>query len=323
MAKGDYYQVLGVARSATEAEIKRAYRKLAKQFHPDRNKGNPDAEAKFKEVQEAYDVLLDPQKRSQYDQFGHAAPGGGFHPRGDTAWTWTTGGDQPFDFGDLMDMFDLGGSAGRGRPGGASVFEEFLGRRGGHRTRGGEPASPPADLEQEVTLAFEQAIRGTTLELQLQGGRSRRTETISVHIPPGVHDGQRIRIRGKGRPSGSAESAGDLYVVCRVQAHSYFLRHGSDIYLNVPITITEAALGAKIDLPTLDGIRTVTVPPGTASGAKLRLAGLGVPNPQGGGRGDQYAVIKIVPQKRLTDEQRRLLDKLAQTDLGSPRDGLW
>lgn len=325
MAKRDYYEILGVSRSATEAEIKRAYRRLAKQHHPDRNKGNPQAEAKFKEVQEAYDAISDSEKRAQYDQFGHAGPssfhpGGGVHPGGGASWAWTTTGDQPFDIGDIMDMFDLGAVGGRGRPSGAAFEQVFSRRRGG---RGKAAEAAPADVEQEVSLTFEQAIRGTTLELQLQDGRGRRTERISVRVPPGVHDGQRIRVRGKGQPDSSGRAAGDLYVVCRVQPHAYFMRHENDIYLNVPITIGEAAMGAKIDLPTIDGLRTVTIPAGTASGTKLRLAGLGVPNPKDGSRGDQYAVIKIVPPKRLTEEQRRLLEELAQTSLGSPRDGLW
>jgi len=332
MAKRDYYDVLGVPRSATDAEIKRAYRRLAKQYHPDRNKGSPDAEAKFKEVQEAYDVLSETDKRAQYDRFGHVGaggfpPGGGFHPGGfqpgdGSTWTWSTTGDQPFDFGDIMDMFDLGGRGGSkgGRAG--SVFEQVFGRKARGAARASGAAPPPSDIQQEILLTFEQAIHGTTLELQLED-RDRRSERISVRVPPGVHDGQRIRVRGKGQPGGGGRSASDLYVVCRIQPHAYFLRYDQDIYLNVPITITEATLGAKIDLPTIDGARTVTIPPGTASGTKLRLAGLGVPDPKGGGRGDQYVVIKIIPPRRLTEEQRRLVDKLAQSDVGSPRDGLW
>ncbi|HVP11769.1 MAG TPA: J domain-containing protein [Phycisphaerae bacterium] len=327
MAKRDYYDVLGISKSATEAEIKRAYRRLAKEYHPDRNKGNPDAEAKFKEVQEAYDTLSDKEKRAQYDQFGHAGPGGGFRQTNDgTTWTWSGPANSApggFDVGDVMDMFDFGATGrGRGR-GGASVFEEFFGGRGRGRGRGA-PVAPAADIEHEVPLSFEQAIRGTTLDLQLEtSGKDRRTERISVHIPRGVHDGQRIRVRGKGQPDSAGRTIGDLYVVCRVQPHPYFVRHENDIYLNVPITVAEAALGAKIDLPTIDGVRTVTIPPGTASGTKLRLAGLGVPDPKGDGRGDQYAVIKIVPPKRLTDEQRKLLEKLGATDSSSPRAGLW
>lgn len=324
MAKRDFYEILGVSKNATDAEIKRAYRRLAKQYHPDRNKGSPDAEAKFKEVQEAYDFLSDPEKRTQYDQFGHVGPGsfhqgGGFQPGGSRTWTWSGSGDQSFDFGDLMDMFDFG-AVGGGKAG--SPFEQVFSRRAGGTRRAGDPAPPPTDVEHEIPLTFEQAVRGTTLDLQL-GGRGRGAERIAVRVPPGVHDGQRIRVRGKGRPGAAGRSASDLYVICRVQPHPYFMRYDQDIYLNVPVTIMEATLGAKVDLPTIDGTRTVTIPPGTASGTKLRLAGLGVPDPKGGDRGDQYVVIKIVPPKHLSEEQRKLVERLTQSGVESPRNGLW
>lgn len=321
MAKRDYYEVLGVSKDAGEAEIKRAYRRLAKQYHPDQNKGDKDAEAKFKEVQEAYDVLSDEKKRARYDQFGHA----GFDPRygpGVGARTWATPGGQAVDFGDLADLFDFSFSTGPGGGSASSVFEQFFQGRGMRSHPRAAEAEPGRDVEHQVSLTFDQAIRGTTLELQLDTGGG-RPQRISVRVPPGVRDGQRIRVRGKGYPGTRRRPAGDLYVVCSVQSHPYFERHGDDIYLSVPITITEATLGAKVDLPTLDGIRTVTIPPGTASGAKLRLAGLGVPRPKGGKRGDHYAVIKIVPPTVLTDDQRQLFEKMAGTDVGSPRDGLW
>ena len=319
MAQRDYYDVLGVSKDATETDIKRAYRRLAKQHHPDRNKGNPDAETKFKEVQEAYDALSDKDNRAKYDAFGHAGPGGGFDPRGRS---WTGGGGRPADMGNLEDLFEFNFTP-TGGPGGAgSVFEQFLRGRGVRMND--EPAEPTSvqDVEQTVTLTFEHAVRGTTLELQLDLGRGRRQQ-ISVRIPPGVRDGQRIRLRGKGRPATGRRPAGDLYVVCAVQPHGYFERRGDDLYLVVPVTITEAALGAKVDLPTIDGVRTVTIPPGAPSGAKLRLTGLGVPSAKDGRRGDQFAVIKIVPPARLTAEQRALLEKLSDTNVGSPREDLW
>jgi DnaJ-class molecular chaperone len=319
MAKQDYYDVLGVSRNATDAEIKRAYRKLAKQHHPDQNKGNPASEAKFKEVQEAYSVLSDKNKRAQYDQFGHVGTTAGPQP-GSGTWRWSTSGGQSFDFGDIADMFDFGG--GSGGPGGGSPFEQFFrGRSAGPRRP--QPTPPPADIEQPVSLRFEQAIRGTNLELELRSSPSEPGQRISVRIPPGVREGQHIRVRGKGQPGHAGAPPGDLYVVCSIQPHAYFERRGDDIYLDVPITVTEAALGTKVDLPTIDGTRTVTIPPGTAGGAKLRLAGLGVPSTKGGKRGDQYVVIKIVPPRTLTDEQRRLFKELAASENGSPRDGLW
>jgi curved DNA-binding protein len=322
----DYYEILGLSRNAADAEIKRAYRRLVKQYHPDRNKGNKDAEAKFKEVQEAYDCLSDAEKRAQYDRFGQAGPASHFDPRAGN-WTYTTGpgGGQTIDIGDLQDLFDFGSARGGGSPGGVgSIFEQLFRQRGGagpSRTPVAEP-EPTRDIDHTVTLTFDQAIHGTTLELQLDTGRG-RPQHISVHIPPGVRDGQRIRVRGKGQPGRGRQPAGDLYVTCHVTPHAYFERRGDDIYLDVPITVGEAALGAKIDLPTIDGVRTVTIPPGTASGAKLRLAGLGVPSASGGKRGDHYAVIKIVSPAKLTAEQRELFEKLSRTNLGSPRDGLW
>jgi DnaJ-class molecular chaperone len=314
MDKRDFYDVLGISKSATEPEIKRAYRRLAKQYHPDQNKGNKDAEERFKEVQVAYDVLSDKDKRSRYDQFGHA----GIDPRAGGSWTVADG--EPVDFGDFASVFDLGGAGSGGEsPFGRGVFEQIFGGRGGGGPRG-RGHRPGRDIDHEVSLTFDQAIRGTTLELDMniEGSRQR----IAVHVPAGVRDGQTIRARGQGQP-GRGGASGDLNVVCRVQAHPYFRRLGDDIYLDVPISITEAALGAKVDLPTVDGIRSVSVPPGTPSGSRLRLAGLGAPDPRSGARGDHYAVIKIVPPARPTPEQRQLLEELKRTEPDTPRNGLW
>ncbi|MFH1418850.1 MAG: DnaJ C-terminal domain-containing protein [Planctomycetota bacterium] len=321
MTERDYYDILGVSKSATEAEIKQAYRRLAKRYHPDQNKGDAGAEAKFKEVQGAYAVLSDKEKRGKYDQFGHAGLHMGGQPGGGD-WRWSTAGGQSFNIDDLDGIFDFGVSGGPRSSGGGSVFEQFFNRRAaGPRATAARP--PARDVEQPVSLTFEQAIRGITLDIQVPGGTSERPRRISARIPAGVHEGQRIRLRGQGEPGGGGRPDGDLYVVCSIQPHPFFERRGDDIYLDVPVTITEAALGAKVDLPTLDGVRTVTIPPAAASGSKLRLSGLGVPGPKGKQRGDQYAVIKIVPPARLTDEQRRLLDELAKSDVGSPREGLW
>ena len=218
----------------------------------------------------------------------------------------------------LADDTRCGGGGG----GFSSIFEHlYRGGQAGPRAQTAAPG-PSRDVEHPVSLTFEQAVHGATWEIQLDTGMGRR-QRISVSIPPGVRDGQRIRVRGKGRPATRRRPAGDMYVVCSVRPHPYFERRGDDVYLDVPITIAEATLGAKVDLPTLDGIRTVTVPPGTASGAKLRLSGLGAPSAKSKKRGDYYAVIKIVPPRRPTPEQKRLLEELARTDIGSPRDGLW
>jgi DnaJ-class molecular chaperone len=308
MDKRDYYEVMGLPRGATDAEIKRAYRRLAKQFHPDQNRGNKDAEARFKEIQEAYSVLQDPEKRRRYDSFGHA----GVDPRyaGGPGWPGQDGGT--VDFGDFADIFDFG----RGVGGPAELFERFFGGRSGAKGR-----APAADVEHTVQLTFDQAIHGTTLEIDRAAGR--RREQISVRIPPGVREGQRIRVRGKGQPGSGGRPAGDLHVICSIAPHPWFRRVDDDIHLDVPVTLSEAALGARVDIPTLDGVTTVTIPPGTPGGARLRLAGLGAPNPRNGRRGDQYALIRIVPPALPTARQRRLLEELRDAEQGSPRDGIW
>src|SRR5579864_522694 len=284
MAKRDYYDILGVAKTASADEIKRAHRKLALKYHPDRNKSNRDAEEKFKEIQEAYDVLSDTSKRANYDQFGHAGvgaggPGGpnGADPfeayrraqaarGGRTTWRASPGVSvEDFDTeqmgGDFGDLFEqlFGGNA-RGAAG--------RGSRG--RVR---PAQRGQDIEHGVTLTFEQGARGTTLPLQITRGPG-QVETIEVKIPPGVKDGSRIRIKGRGEQTGG--EPGDLFIVAHVLPHPYFRREGLDIYLDVPLSLYEALLGAKVNVPTLDGPVTITVPPGTSSGAKLRIKGRGV-----------------------------------------------
>lgn len=322
MSKRDYYQVLGLTRSATDEDIKRAFRRLAKQLHPDQNKGDKDAETKFKEAQEAYAVLSDKQKRAQYDRYGHAGPAAaGFHPGGGARYQGPFQGGQSINIEDLADMFDFESLfGGRGR--GGSPFEGFEQQTSrGRRSRAAAP-EPQRDVEYPVSLTFERAIRGTTIEFDspsASGGRER----ISVTIPPGVRDGQKVRVRGKGEQGRGRRPPGDLYVVVHIQPHPYFERKDDDIYITVPITIAEAVLGAKVNVPTLDGSSTVTIPAGTPSGAKLRLTGLGVNHSRDGRRGDQYVVIKIVPPKALSDEQIRLIEAFRAIDTTSPRDGLW
>ncbi len=314
MPDRDYYDVLGISRSATADDIKRAYRKLAKKYHPDHNENDASAEARFKELQEAYGVLSDANSRGQYDQFGRAGAasgGGGPHV------TWTTGGGDPIDVEELSDLFDfsfVGGPGGREQPGGSSIFDQFFqGRQGGRRrSRPGPQAGE--DIEHHITLAFEQAFRGVSVDVE----RSK----VTVRVPPGVRDGQRIRLRSQGGAGRHGGPPGDLFIACHVTAHAFFERREDDVYLDLPISLDEAALGAKIDLPTLDGVRTVTVPAGTASGTKLRLAGLGMPK-SNGERGHQYAVIKIVPPGSLTDTQASLMAEFAKTRADSPREGLW
>lgn len=315
MAKRDYYDVLGVSRDASKEDIKRAYRNLAKKYHPDRNRADPNATEKFKEAQEAYDVLSDDKRRASYDRFGHAGAAGGFGPddvhfsagpQGQRVYRWSsTGGIDP---GDLEDLFGQAGGAG-------DFFEELLGRgrrrrrsAGGRRTR---PTPSPQDIEYTANLSFDQAVHGTSVDVDIAGiaGDPNSHERLSVRIPPGVRDGQRIRLKGKGQTLSAGGPRGDLFIICRVRSHPYFERDGHDIYLTVPVSVTEACLGAKIDVPTLDGTSRVTVPAGTASGTKLRLRGRGIKK-KSGEAGDQYVVVRIVPPKQLDPESQKLVETL-------------
>lgn len=325
----DPYAILGVDRRASADEIKRAFRKLAKQHHPDRNKNDQAATARFQDIQQAYAVLSDPKKRAQFDQFGDVGAFGpevgAAGPGGTRVYRWSSAEGAPsnVDIGDLSELFGIGGASGAG-----SIFEQFFGGRTqkrGRRTRvrPADESAADGDVEHEVTLDFEQALRGTTLELSIQNGDAGAgRETIQVRVPSGVEDGQRIRVRGKGRLRRDG-SKGDVYLKCRIRPHRYFRRHGDDIYLEVPITIGEAVLGAKVTIPTLSGPTNVTIPPGTASGKKLRLAGCGVLNPKTQTRGDQYAVIRIVPPQRLTERQRKLMEEFTAGQADDPRAGLW
>jgi len=310
MAKQDYYKVLGVSRDASDKQIKSAYRRLARKYHPDVNKAS-DAAEKFREATEAYEVLSDPQKRKIYDQFGHAGLEGQVRgPGGATQFRWSTGqGAGGFSVEDFF------GRAGGGFMG--MSLEEILdalggvgrkSRRPGRRRRG-------ADLETHVELDFLQAARGATINLRLSGEGG--PETLTVKIPPGVREGSKVRVKGKGQagPAGP----GDLYIITHVRPHPYFRREGRDIYVDLPISIAEASLGAKVDVPTLDGMMTVTIPPGTASSQRLRLRGKGVGAPGSDRRGDQYVVVRIVPPKTLSERGKELLGEFQSVENYDPR----
>jgi curved DNA-binding protein len=324
MAKSkDYYKILGVKKSASADEIKSAYRKLARKYHPDVNK-SPDAAEKFREASEAYEVLSDPEKRKAYDQFGadafRAGAGGGAgarQPRGG-----------PSVHVGFEDFFGGGGFMGMSLD---EILEQLGGQargsaRGGRRTRTRttEPAPRGQDLEHHLSLDFLQAVHGMTTTLRLRstdpGGRE-TTETLSIKIPPGVREGQRIRVRGKG--AAGPGGPGDLFIVCHINTHPFFRREGDDIYLDLPLTYTEAALGTKIDVPTIDGETTLTIPPGIAGGQKLRLRGRGIAPPgKGDQRGDQYVVVKIAPPAELTDKAKKLLKDLEKAQPYNPRANL-
>ncbi|MDW8315457.1 MAG: molecular chaperone DnaJ [Rhodovarius sp.] len=345
MAKRDYYDILGVSRGASEEEIKRAYRKLAMQYHPDRNPGNPEAEAKFKEINEAYDVLKDAEKRAAYDRFGHAAfegPG----PAGN-------GGPGP-GFGSFDDIF-------------ADLFGHFTGR--GQRQASGRGA----DLRHEVSISLEEAFSGTKKTLRVptavtceacsgtgaeggaasiqtcptckgsgklrsqQGfflvertcptcggngrtiknpcrvcagsGRVQRERTLTVTIPAGVEDGTRIRLAGEGEAGLRGAPPGDLYVDVTVRPHPIFVRDGANIIVRVPLRMTQAALGGQIEVPTIDGGRTrITIPPGTQTGDNFRLRGKGFSVLRSPARGDMYVQVTVETPRNLTPRQRELLE---------------
>jgi DnaJ-class molecular chaperone len=308
----DYYQILGVSRTASQAEIQKAYRKLARKFHPDMNPEDKTAKDKFKKIQEAYDVLNDPQKREMYDRYGSAyeSVGGGAGPR----WQTSRGGPEGFQDIDFSQIFGQGGGAG-GFGGVEDILRQFAsgprpGRRPSPRTRG-------TDLEHELHIPFTTSITGGQAQLSVRRADG-KTETISVKIPAGIEDGKKIRLRGQGEPSPAGGSAGDLLITVRVAEHPHFRRHGGDLELSVPVTLAEAALGAKIDVPTPQGEISLKVPPGTSSGMRLRLKGLGVAHADGG-HGDLYAEIQIVIPDSLDEESLELVRRFDKRRPLQPR----
>ncbi len=363
MNKKDYYEVLGVDKNASDDEIKSAFKKLAKKYHPDVSKEENAAE-KFKEVGEAYSVLSDPEKRRQYDQFGHSAfannggAGGGFS------------GFEGFDFNNMSDIFEdlfegMGFSTGRGRSRNTNVP-----RKG-------------ADLLHHMTIDFDEAVYGTKKDIKIdvdeecsechgKGGfdsksctechgsgtitKEQRTmfgsfltkttcpyckgsgtvyertcsecrgrgkvatrKTITVTIPAGIDDGNRLRIAGKGAAGTNGGSNGDLYIEFSVREHEYYQRVEDDIYIELPLTITEAALGSKKEIPTLYGNVDLTIPAGTQNSEKMRLRGKGVENINTGRKGDMYVITKIIIPEKLTREQKRLFEELDETELDNSK----
>jgi DnaJ-class molecular chaperone len=319
MAKRDYYDVLGVAKSASADEIKSAFRKMARKFHPDATKNDPKSTERFKEAQEAYEVLSDAAKRKNYDEFGHAGvgamPGGGGDPFESFRRAQAGGGRRSWQGGPGVSVedFDLGGQDI------GSIFDQFFGASRSGRSRGRTRVEPRRgqDIEHPVTLSFEQAARGTHLPLQIN--REGKIETIDIRIPAGVKDGSRVRVKGRGGPGigGREAEAGDLFIITHVTPHAYFRREGLDVYLDLPISLYEAAAGAKVDVPTLDGLRTLTIPPNTSGGAKLRIKGHGIQ--RGEEKGDQIVVTKIVMPKNLDDEDRKAIERISAKHPVNPR----
>ncbi|MBN1765577.1 MAG: J domain-containing protein [Sedimentisphaerales bacterium] len=313
MAKRDFYDVLGVKRGSSLEEIKKAYRSLARKYHPDVTGNDKAAAEKFKEVQEAYEVLSDAHKRRTYDRFGHAAGnmGGGAGPGGGRTYTWSSsgGGNQKvnFDFSDIFEGGDFGGG------GFESIFEQMRNQSGRGSKRARRQGRRGEDIRHKVRLSFNDAISGTTQEIIMtitQADGKNRQERISVKIPSGVHTGSKIRLRGKGQPAPGGN--GDLIITVEVEEHPYFRRDGSDILMDLPLTVTEAFLGTKVDVPTLSGATTVTVPAGSSSGRKLRLKGRGIKSQKTGTTGDMFLVLKIVPPEKMDQASQELLKEFAQ-----------
>lgn len=301
MSKRDYYETLGVPRGASAEEIRKAYKKLARTEHPDARPDDPGAQKRFAEITEAWEVLSSPEKKARYDQFGHGFQGGGNPFQGGHPF-------QDFSGGGSVDLEDLlGGMFGGGRRGGG---------RGGGRARRGE------DARAEITVGFEVAAEGGEHGLTLQSGS--QVEHITVKIPAGIEDGKTIRLAGQGNPGAGGGPAGDLLVTVHIAPHPWFRREGLNLLVDVPVTITEAALGGKIDVPTLsEGEFLLSIPPGTSSGRRLRLKGKGVRNARTGERGDLFAVVRVSMPAELGEESRMLLRRLAELHPENPRQGIW
>lgn len=356
MSKRDYYEVLGVSRTASEQEIKSAFRKLAHKYHPDKNPGDKHAEELFKELNEAYEVLSNPDRRGRYDRFGHDAERMG-----------GMGGD-PFAGSSINDIF-------------GDIFGEMF---GGRRGRGGRGRRRGADLRYNLEISFEEAAFGTEAKIRIpkhkrcdscegtgarkgtgpracptcggvgevrftQGffsvarpcpqcggegrivtdpcpdcrgeGRTAFEAALNVKVPPGVDSGIRLKLSGEGEPGDAGAPPGDLYVVINVREHSLFARQEDDVIIELPISFTQAALGGKVEVPTLDGKVELSIPAGTQNGRIFRLRGLGIPHLNGHGRGDQHVQVVVEVPRHLTKKQRELLEQLAATmgEAQSPR----
>ena len=327
-AQKDYYKILGVPENATEEDIKRAYRRLAKKYHPDFNPNDPNAEEKFKEISEAYAVLSDPKARAQYDQMRKMGAGQIPFDFSDFDFgpffrSFGKGGrgfrDLKFDLGSILrDIFGMGSSGGfddviieTGPDGHTTFWTSGSGRRTAPR-RG-------RDVEMEVELDFLSAAKGTTVKIR----PPYLTKQLEVKIPAGVDTGSKVRVAGKGEPGTNGGPPGDLYLKVRVRPHPFFRREGNNIICEVPITFKEAALGAEIEVPTIDGKAYVKIPPGTQGGQKLRLRGKGVPKPGTSQRGDQIVVVRIAVPKNLTEREKRLIEDLDRLHPENPRKHLF
>lgn len=317
----DYYTVLGVPRNASETDIKKAFRKLARQYHPDTAKDKKAAEEKFKEINEAYEVLGDSSKRKKYDELGanwDKQPQG--FPGGAGGGTWRGGngapGGQEFHFGgtgfsDFFEQFFGGGGARQGFGGGRHGFGDAYGPMAG------------SDIEGDIMVTLDEILNGSSRTISLQHVNPKtgqaETETIRVRIPPGMAEGQSIRVSGKGEAGTGGGAAGDLYLRVRVAAHPDFRVRGADLYYDVDVAPWEAVLGSTITIPALRGRVNLRIPAGTNNGQQLRMRGQGLPKGKSGENGDLYVVVDVQLPNELTPEERELWEKLSQTSHFKPR----
>ncbi len=320
MATNDYYETLGVARDASPEAVKKAYRGLARKYHPDVNPGDKKAESKFKEVQQAYDILSDVEKRKRYDQFGHAAfegmgMGAAGHGPGSPEWS-ARGGPEHFE---PVDLSDLIGQFSGDRQGGAGMFEDLI-----NQVRGSRPGRAKTGRPRQVELAipFLTAVQGGETAIELDHGSGKR-ENLIVKIPAGIETGAKLRLKGRGEPGPKGAPPGDLTITVKVEPHRYFRREGRDLTVDVPISVAEAILGARIDVPGLDGTKSLRIPPGSSTGLKLRLKGQGVPAAGGKPAGDLFVSLKIVAPPNIDADARRLIQEFADKTPHDPRAGLW
>jgi DnaJ-class molecular chaperone len=325
MPERDYYDVLGVARDASADQIKKAYRTLARKHHPDVNPGDKKAEAKFKEAQQAYDILSEPEKRSIYDRFGKAGFEGmaAAGPRaGASEWTARQAGPG-YETYDFSEFFGPGAAGAADETEGGGIFEELLGRmRGGRGRQRASGPRPGRSLEIRVSIPFLTAVQGGVTDLEIERENHQR-EKLAVKIPPGIESGARLRLKGRGEPGEKGAPHGDLTVLVDVESHPFFTRDGQNLTVEVPVAVSEAILGAKVDVPTLNGLKSLTIPPGSSSGLKLRLRGQGLPASGGKPEGDLFLVLKVVVPKSLDDVSRRLMTEFAERNPQEPRKGLW
>ena len=313
----DYYETLGVSKTATDDEIRKAFRKLARKYHPDVNKDKATAEEKFKQLNEAYEVLGDPEKRKKYDELGanwnqpggfQPPPGWGGRQEGGGFRRYSTGdgGGVEFEFGgtgfsDFFEQFFGGGGGGRG-PGG------FGGGNFGQRPRGAERGS---DVEADIMVTLEEALHGSKRTVSLRRSNSNKVESYQVKIPKGVHEGQRIRLAGQGEAGAGGGKSGDLFLRVRLARHPDFTVEGSDLIHEVKIDPWQAVLGGELQVPTLEGNARLKLPPGTQAGQRFRLRGHGLPT-AAGTRGDLFVVPQIQIPKKLTEREREIWKQLAE-----------